>query len=294
MRARLSCRPAGVTFGGELLEPIDISLGGMRIRSHEDHPVGTVLRFDAFFPDVAPVRIAAEVRWTKALDENARALFDVGVAFAKVHPNVLNLVQACLGSDPSEATSEPVRAPVQSSVQFTPAQPVSDVRPTVQQPVAGRQHSDIHPILSAIPVVADGQPDRGARLDGRGGYLLWLIDGFITVETILDLSGMPAEETLALLYELLERGIVKLRSSALGTPAAQAAWERAEALDRVPVIVRLPEQARGVGIDRTGAVLSLVDGHTTVESIVDACYLPRPEVLRILHDLVHCGVLAFK
>jgi hypothetical protein len=50
-----------------------------------------------------------------------------------------------------------------------------------------------------------------ARVDGRVGYLPWLIDGFISVETILDLSGMPPQETLALLEGLVERGVAVAR-----------------------------------------------------------------------------------
>jgi hypothetical protein len=34
------------------------------------------------------------------------------------------------------------------------------------------------------------------RLDGWAGFILSLIDGARTVESLLDLSGMPVDETL--------------------------------------------------------------------------------------------------
>jgi hypothetical protein len=44
-----------------------------------------------------------------------------------------------------------------------------------------------------------------------GGFILSLIDGVTTVESLLHLSGMPAEETLGITKDLRARGIVVLR-----------------------------------------------------------------------------------
>jgi hypothetical protein len=41
--------------------------------------------------------------------------------------------------------------------------------------------------------------------------LVWLIDGITSVESLLDPSGMPADETLAILKDLRLRGIIELR-----------------------------------------------------------------------------------
>jgi hypothetical protein len=49
---------------------------------------------------------------------------------------------------------------------------------------------------------------REARLDHRFGFLLSLLDGSTTVGEILDLSGMPADETLSLLEQLRQRRII--------------------------------------------------------------------------------------
>ncbi|HEY2510052.1 MAG TPA: hypothetical protein VGI39_04325 [Polyangiaceae bacterium] len=45
-------------------------------------------------------------------------------------------------------------------------------------------------------------------LDPRVGFLLSRIDGLSTVETIIDLCPMPAEETLAMLESLRELRII--------------------------------------------------------------------------------------
>jgi hypothetical protein len=65
---------------------------------------------------------------------------------------------------------------------------------------------------SDIPVLTAGVDHlRAAQLDGRAGFVLSLIDGVTSVESILDLSGMPAEQTLAILEDLRQRRIVELR-----------------------------------------------------------------------------------
>jgi hypothetical protein len=45
-------------------------------------------------------------------------------------------------------------------------------------------------------------------LDHREGFLLSMIDGRTTVETILDVCAMPADEALQLLEGLAERGVI--------------------------------------------------------------------------------------
>lgn len=66
-------------------------------------------------------------------------------------------------------------------------------------------------------------------------------------------------------------------------------------LDRVPVVVMLPESKGSHAIDhRTGFLLSLVDGSCPLERIVDECGMPRLDALRVLHDLVQRGIVAFE
>ena len=48
-------------------------------------------------------------------------------------------------------------------------------------------------------------------LDQRAGFVLALIDGTLNIEQILDVSGLPAPDTLGILQDLCERKIVTLR-----------------------------------------------------------------------------------
>ena len=67
-------------------------------------------------------------------------------------------------------------------------------------------------MLPLVPVLAAGADQlRAAHLDWRAGFILSLLDGVTTVEGLLDVSGMPADETLGILKDLHLRGIVELR-----------------------------------------------------------------------------------
>jgi hypothetical protein len=52
---------------------------------------------------------------------------------------------------------------------------------------------------------------RSLPLDPMAGFILSQIDGISTVEIILDVSGMPKEQTLSILCDLVERGVIALR-----------------------------------------------------------------------------------
>jgi hypothetical protein len=65
--------------------------------------------------------------------------------------------------------------------------------------------------LHAVPVVTCTPAELLALpLDARSGFLLARIDGFSTLQTLLDVSAMPAGEAMSLLEELLALGAVRL------------------------------------------------------------------------------------
>lgn len=63
-------------------------------------------------------------------------------------------------------------------------------------------------LSATLTVVAQSAVIRTMDLDHRAGYLLSLIDGVSTVEDIIDVASMPREQTLALLVDLKQRGLV--------------------------------------------------------------------------------------
>jgi hypothetical protein len=66
-------------------------------------------------------------------------------------------------------------------------------------------------------------------------------------------------------------------------------------LDRVPTVVVPRTQMRWLSMDhRAGFVLSLIDGTSSVEMILDVCGMPKLDALRILQELVQQKVVSFK
>jgi hypothetical protein len=78
-------------------EPVDISLGGLRIFSDEERRVGELLKMEFFLPDVPPVTYTAEVVWVEALDKDAPARFDIGLKFIQLEPDALKLLLRVVG-----------------------------------------------------------------------------------------------------------------------------------------------------------------------------------------------------
>ena len=66
-------------------------------------------------------------------------------------------------------------------------------------------------------------------------------------------------------------------------------------LDRVPLVVVPRAQMRWLSIDhRAGFVLSLIDGSSSIEMILDVSGMPKLDALRILHELVQQKIVSFK
>jgi hypothetical protein len=63
----------------------------------------------------------------------------------------------------------------------------------------------------------------------------------------------------------------------------------------VPFVVVPNAHMRWLSMDhRAGFVLSLIDGKSTLDTILDLCGMPRLDALHILHDLVQQKVVAVK
>jgi len=66
-------------------------------------------------------------------------------------------------------------------------------------------------------------------------------------------------------------------------------------LDQVPSTVVTPSEIRWLSLDnRAGFVLSLIDGSSTIEDIVDVSSMPSLEVLRTLHNLLTQKVIVLR
>ena len=85
-------------------QPIDLSLGGVRIYSDDRLKVGELLKLEFFLDEKAPVVYTAEVVWIEPLgkDKDASrqtppARFDVGLKFLDLEPAALKLLVSVLG-----------------------------------------------------------------------------------------------------------------------------------------------------------------------------------------------------
>jgi hypothetical protein len=78
-------------------EPIDISLGGVRIFSDDKLRIGELLKMEFFLPDVEPVTYTAEVVWIEPLPTGSPARFDVGLKFIQLDPAAITLLMGVLG-----------------------------------------------------------------------------------------------------------------------------------------------------------------------------------------------------
>jgi hypothetical protein len=85
-------------------EPVDISLGGVRVFSDEPQRVGELLKMEFFLPDVTPVTYTAEVVWIEEMPPGSPAKFDVGLKFIQLEPAAIRLLMSVLG--PAEETAE--------------------------------------------------------------------------------------------------------------------------------------------------------------------------------------------
>jgi hypothetical protein len=66
-------------------------------------------------------------------------------------------------------------------------------------------------------------------------------------------------------------------------------------LDRIPMVIVPRGQMRWLSMDhRAGFVLSLIDGSSSVEMILDVSGMPKLDALRILHELVQQKIVSFR
>lgn len=78
-------------------QPIDVSLGGVRIYTDDPLKIGQLLKMEFFAQDAPPVTYTAEVVWIEPLDSSAPARFDVGLKFLQLEPDALKMLVSVLG-----------------------------------------------------------------------------------------------------------------------------------------------------------------------------------------------------
>lgn len=102
-------------------------------------------------------------------------------------------------------------APAQRDVMPSEA-PTSMRRKRESEVPTERRMTVAVPLFECVPVVAlELQEMKNVPLGTRAAFLVSRIDGVSTVGTLFDVCGMSEEESLDILNDLLELGIVVLR-----------------------------------------------------------------------------------
>jgi hypothetical protein len=92
-------------------------------------------------------------------------------------------------------------------------------RPTLPNILPGNVDetpSDVRPVVPfrAVPwLVATHDELRRMPLDSRSGFLVSLIDGRCTVEMLLDMAGLPEDDVITMLAQLVRLGAIELRDA---------------------------------------------------------------------------------
>lgn len=110
------------------------------------------------------------------------------------------------------------------------------------------------------------------------------------------LAEEKPEEALFLLARLLEQMPLDSEASALSnecrTALERECWLMIDSPTAILDVALTPEELRGFGLDHvSGFLLSLMDGGTDVETLLDLCGLPRLLALRHLRGLVVRGIV---
>ncbi len=190
----------------------------------------------------------------------------------------------------SAARSEPPRAPTPSVLSIVDARAKSSANIPQVRPEAPKRSLSPASIEAAVLGALSDQPapeisertieDPVAEMNERvslGDY-----SGALEMAELI-LTDQPGHPEAAACAERCRSVLESMYSARLG------------ALGRVPIVVVPRTQMQWLSIDhRAGFVLSLVDGASTLEMILDVCGMPRLDALRILSELVERKILAFR
>ncbi len=182
---------------------------------------------------------------------------------------------------------EPRRAPSRRpSQRLTPVVVVPEVTlpslltPVVDKPVPSEARRT--PVPGTAPAKPPSLMPPSTRREMVDRFDLGDFTGALSLaETLLEIDRRDQEA-----IQIAETSRVKLHAIYIG---------RLGSLEQVPVMMIPHGELRWLALDhRAGFVLSLVDGTSTIEEIVDVSTMPRLEVLRTLYNLLTQNVLSLR
>jgi Tfp pilus assembly protein PilZ len=101
LHAPVLCRPLGaalVAQGGER-EVQDISMGGVRVFTDDQHKLGEHLELELFLPEGEALTLDTLIVWIDPLEPNAPAKFELGLQFVELSAEDAKRLEAVLRED---------------------------------------------------------------------------------------------------------------------------------------------------------------------------------------------------
>jgi len=149
--------------------------------------------------------------WKPPTLTDLNAIMDVSSATASLRP-----VASLVPSAPPKASVRPVTRPPLPREEPDEGRPAPRVDAVASQRTPSRRPSrEPEPsrpsaALGRVPkVVRSNAEIAKLPLDAKAGFVLSLIDGASSVETIVDASGLPKEQVLAAVEELLRHAVIE-------------------------------------------------------------------------------------
>lgn len=96
LNAPVFCRPLGGAVAQDKRQVGDISLGGVRVFSDDEHRIGEHLELELFMPDGNSVTLDTHVVWVDPLEKGGPAKFEVGLRFVDIAKSDLDRLQSML------------------------------------------------------------------------------------------------------------------------------------------------------------------------------------------------------
>jgi hypothetical protein len=162
----------------------------------------------------------------------------------------------------------------------SPTSPPPPTRPRSERPptwLPEEESTESLRLVSARPRPASSQPDLAADMSDR--FALGDFTGALRAAELI-LGQDPTDAEAATVAERARERLVHFHLARLGGLGAVLGLKVAGA------------EVRWLGLDhRAGFLLSLVDGSTSVEEIVDLSGMPRHEALRLLAELLDNGAV---
>lgn len=99
LHAPVLCRPLGAALVKTEQQVQDISIGGVRVYTDDQHAVGEHLELELFLPEGEPVTLDTQVMWIDALGPDAPAKFELGLRFVDLPAADQQRLEAVLRED---------------------------------------------------------------------------------------------------------------------------------------------------------------------------------------------------